>query len=113
LRLSPLTSLYLEKWVVLSSLARRPTRRDLRSGDDRRLHLADHLANWLAILHLHVASYNGINGHAFDLPAAPWRGMVFAVELLLMTEAKTRDLIQTSTKVFGDLIKSAKIELAD
>src|SRR5262249_26046759 len=51
-----------------------------RSVDDRRLHLADHLPDRLAILHLHVASHDRVNRHAFDLPAAPWRRMVLAVQ---------------------------------
>src|SRR5262249_60266991 len=48
--------------------------------DERRLHLADNFSDRFAVLHLHVASHDGVNGHAFDLPATPWRRMVLAVE---------------------------------
>src|SRR5262249_25639427 len=58
-----------------------------RLVDDRRLHLADHFSDRFAVLHLHVASHDGVNGHAFDLPATPWRRMVLAVEFFRLDGA--------------------------
>src|SRR5205823_5517295 len=52
------------------------------SAYDRRLHLADDLADRLAILHLHVAANNSVDRNALDLPAAPRRGLVLAVKLV-------------------------------
>src|SRR5262249_45112312 len=72
------------RWVVPSALASRSLARFLpgRLVDSRHLHLADNPANRLAVLHLHVAPHDCVNGHAFDLPAAPWRRMVLAVEFV-------------------------------
>src|SRR6516164_10707167 len=50
--------------------------------DDRRLHLADDPAGRIAVLHLHVASYDGVHRHALHLPAAPRCRMVLAVKLV-------------------------------
>src|SRR5262249_53138840 len=50
--------------------------------DDRGLHLADHLADRLAILHLHVAAHDGIDRQPFDFPPAPRRRVVLAVQLV-------------------------------
>src|ERR671930_1628388 len=40
---------------------------------DRQLHLADHLADRLAVVRLHVAAHDCVDRHALDLPAAPRR----------------------------------------
>src|SRR5262245_3272676 len=53
-----------------------------RRSEDRSLHLADHPADRLAVLHLHVAAHDGVDRQAFDLPAAPRRRMILAVQLL-------------------------------
>src|SRR5215467_5786103 len=45
--------------------------RQRRSVDDRRLHLADHPTDRLAVLHLHVAAHDGVHRQALDLPATP------------------------------------------
>src|ERR1700731_295450 len=65
-----------QRWVRARARAR--TWRHLPSVDDRRLHLADRLA----VLHLHVAAHDGVDRHALDLPAAPWRRVVLAVQLV-------------------------------
>src|SRR5262249_5331021 len=59
-----------------------PRRPCARSIDDRQLHLADHAADRLAVLHLHVAAHDGVDRHALDLPAAPRRRMVLGVQLV-------------------------------
>src|SRR5207344_408743 len=64
------------KWVVRSLVASR------RLVDDRLLHLADNPTGRLAVLHLHASPDDGVDRHAFDLPAAPRRRVVLAVQLV-------------------------------
>src|SRR3984893_16234044 len=49
---------------------------------DRGLHLADDVADRLAILHLHVAANNRVDRDSLHLPAAPRGRLVLAVELV-------------------------------
>src|SRR3954470_1746423 len=60
------------------ALATEPT----LSADDRRLHAADRLADGLAVLHLHVAANDRIDRQPLDLPTAPGRWFILAVQLV-------------------------------
>src|SRR5262245_54887479 len=64
-----------------AGLEPRHVRRLFASVDDRGLHLAEHLADRFPVLHLHVAANDGVDRQALDLPAAPRRGVILAVQL--------------------------------
>src|SRR5262245_50878023 len=49
---------------------------------DRSLHLDAYPDDRLAVLHLHFAAHDGVDRQALDLPAAPRRRMILAVQLL-------------------------------
>src|SRR6202048_3972675 len=72
-------------WPGLIAQKREPRDHAIRGGGLRTQHgvlyAADRLADGLAVAHLNVAANDGADRNSLHLPAVPWRGLVFAVQL--------------------------------